>query len=350
MELKKFWNNKKVFLTGHTGFKGAWLTLILHELGAKVTGYSSDVPTTPSVYERARSSELLEKDHRGDICDLHHLRKALMESSAEIVFHLAAQSLVRTSYADPIATYQTNVMGTLNVLMACHEAQSVKSIVTVTSDKCYHNEDLNRSFSEQDKLGGHDPYSSSKACAEIISASIRSSFLEKTNKNMATVRTGNVIGGGDWAADRLIPDFMRAYVSGERFVMRNPASLRPWMHVLEPLAAYLTLAEKNYQGGGFTDAFNLGPDVQNYSQVSEVIDLLKGHFPDHPGIQVSAGSGDFHEAKTLRLDCTKAKTKIGWTPRLDLKQVIELTAECYRADFAGEDFRELALKQIRNYF
>ncbi len=347
--MRSFWKDKKVFVTGHTGFKGVWLTLMLHELGAKVTGYSSGIPTSPSIFELTKASELLVRDHRTDICDLNGLRQALQESGAEIVFHLAAQSLVRPSYADPFSTYSTNVMGTLNVLMAAYETDSVKSIVNVTSDKCYKNDELQISFSEDDKLGGHDPYSSSKACAEILSASIRSSYLQSKNKNLATVRAGNVIGGGDWATDRLVPDFMRAYSSGEKFKIRNPASIRPWQHVMEPVSAYLLIAEKNYQGPDFAEAFNIGPESSANCPVSDVVQMFLKYFPDHAGIDSAEMTIQVHEAKFLMLDCTKAKNRLGWKPKLDLEKAVKLTADWYRAEFDGKNLRNLSLQQIRDY-
>jgi CDP-glucose 4,6-dehydratase len=349
MNTNSFWKNKKVFVTGHTGFKGAWLTLMLHELGAKVTGYSSNVPTEPSFFELTRCSELLDRDHRGDIRDLDKVKSALKESKAEIVFHLAAQSLVRPSYADPFTTFGTNVMGTLNVLMAANEVESVKSLINITTDKCYENKETQKSFSEEDKLGGHDPYSGSKACAEILSASIRSSFLDKNNKHMATVRAGNVIGGGDWAQDRLIPDIMRAFITREKFKVRNPSSTRPWQHVMEPIGAYLLLAEKNYVTSDFAEAFNIGPESSDHATVLDLTRMFLGHFPDHPGMDTQGISSELHEAKTLMLDCTKARTKLCWKPKLHLKEAVKLTAEWYRAQLERKDLRELTLNQIRNY-
>lgn len=347
--MSSFWKDRTVFLTGHTGFKGAWLTLMLHHLGAKVTGYSLDIPTDPSVFELTHAKDLLVKDHRGDIRDFEKLKNALSESQAEIVFHLAAQPLVRLSYADPFTTYSSNVMGTLNLLMACNEVSSVKSIVNITTDKCYENLEVNRGYTEDDNLGGHDPYSSSKACAEIVSSSIRRSFLAGKGKHMSTVRAGNVIGGGDWAMDRIIPDFMRTYSSGEKLILRNPQSTRPWQHVMEPLWVYLMLAEKNFAGPEYSEAFNIGPEKEDNRPVVDVVNTLLKYLPDHPGVDAAGIKGLVHEANLLMLDCSKAKKRLGWKPKLNLDGALKLTGEWYKAQFDKKDMREVTLKQIREY-
>lgn len=347
--MSSFWKDKKVFLTGHTGFKGAWLTLMLHQLGAKVTGYALDIPTDPSVFELTNAKELLIKDHRGDIRDYEKLKGALIESQAEIVFHLAAQPLVRLSYADPFITYSTNVMGTLNILMACNESSSVKSIVNITTDKCYENHEVNRGYTEGDNLGGHDPYSSSKACAEIVSSSIRRSFLAAKGKHMSTVRAGNVIGGGDWAMDRIIPDFMRSYLAGDKLVLRNPRATRPWQHVMEPLWVYIMLAEKNFAGPEFSEPFNIGPEKEDNRPVIDVVNTLLKYLPDHPGVDSTGIKGQVHEANLLMLDCSKAKKRLGWKPKLNLDGALKLTGEWYKAQFDKKDMREITLKQIREY-
>ena len=347
--MKSFWKGRSVFVTGHTGFKGAWLTLMLHELGAHVTGFSLDVPTDPSVFEQARCGEILRKDIRGDIRDFTKVREALDASKAEIVFHLAAQPLVRLSYSDPFTTYNTNVMGTLNVLMACHASSSVKSIVNITTDKCYENHEVNRGYTEGDHLGGHDPYSSSKACAEILSSSMRRSFLSAAGKHMSTVRAGNVIGGGDWAIDRLIPDFMRAYIGKEMLKVRNPNATRPWQHVMEPLLVYLLLAEKNYAGPEFSEPFNIGPEKEDNRKVIDVLQALQKWLPDHKGIEVVGSAGEVHEAGLLMLDCSKLKSKLGWKPKLHLETSLKLTGEWYKASLGETDMREFSLNQIRGF-
>lgn len=347
--MSSFWKDRKVFLTGHTGFKGSWLTLMLHHLGAKVTGYSLDIPTDPSVFELTSAKELLVKDHRGDIRDFEKLNSALSESDSEIVFHLAAQPLVRLSYADPFTTYSSNVMGTLNLLMACNEVSSVKSIVNITTDKCYENLEVNRGYTEGDNLGGHDPYSSSKACAEIVSSSMRRSFLAGKGKHMSTVRAGNVIGGGDWAMDRIIPDFMRTYSSGEKLILRNPQAIRPWQHVMEPLWVYLILAEKNFAGPEYSEAFNIGPEKEDNRPVVDVVNTLLKYLPEHPGVDATGIKGLVHEANLLMLDCSKAKKRLGWKPKLNLDGALKLTGEWYKAQFDKKDMREVTLKQIREY-
>lgn len=347
--MSSFWKDRKVFLTGHTGFKGAWLTLMLHHLGAKVTGYSLDIPTDPSVFELTNAKELLVKDHRADIRDFEKLNSALSESESEIVFHLAAQPLVRLSYADPFTTYSSNVMGTLNLLMACNEVSSVKSIVNITTDKCYENLEVNRGYTEGDNLGGHDPYSSSKACAEIVSSSMRRSFLAGKGKHMSTVRAGNVIGGGDWAMDRIIPDFMRTYSSGEKLILRNPQATRPWQHVMEPLWVYLILAEKNFAGPEYSEAFNIGPEKEDNRPVVDVVNTLLKYLPEHPGVDATGIKGLVHEANLLMLDCSKAKKRLGWKPKLNLDGALKLTGEWYKAQFDKKDMREVTLKQIREY-
>lgn len=347
--MNSFWKGRKVFLTGHTGFKGSWLTLMLHELGAEVTGYSLDVPTDPSIFELARCKEILRSDIRGDIRDFEKLKAALIASKAEVVFHLAAQPLVRLSYADPFTTYSSNVMGTLNLLMACKDSPTVKSIVNVTTDKCYENHEVDRGYSEEDHLGGHDPYSSSKACAEIVSSSIRRSFLAASGKHLSTVRAGNVIGGGDWAMDRLIPDFMRAFAAGEKLKVRNPASTRPWQHVLEPLNAYVLLAEKNFQGPEFSEAFNIGPEKEDNRRVIEVLNTLLKYLPTHKGIDITGSDGQVHEANLLMLDCSKAKRRLSWKPKTNLETAIRMTGEWYEAAFKKKDMQEFSLNQIREF-
>lgn len=349
LEMNSFWKDKNVFLTGHTGFKGVWLTHMLHYLGAKVTGYSLDIPTEPSAFVLTRASELLVSDHRGDIREYDKLKRALADSGAQIVFHLAAQPLVRFSYADPFTTYSTNVMGTLNILMACNEVDSVKSIVNITTDKCYENHETSRGYTESDHLGGHDPYSSSKACSEIVSASIRSSFLAARGKHLSTVRAGNVIGGGDWAMDRIIPDFMRSYLAGEKLFLRNPQATRPWQHVMEPLWVYILLAEKNFAGPEFSEPFNIGPDREDNRPVIEVVTILQKYLIDHPGIDSTGMKNQVHEANLLMLDCAKIKKRLGWKPKLNLDNALKLTGEWYKAQFEKQDLRAVTMKQIKDY-
>lgn len=346
---KAFWKNKRVFITGHTGFKGSWLVMMLKDAGAIVGGYSKDIPTNPSAFESCKISEILEKDYRGDIADFEKFKSALKEFKPEIMFHMAAQPLVRLSYSDPFDTYRTNVMGTLSVLMAANECELLSTIVNITTDKCYENKEWRWGYREIDNLGGHDPYSSSKACAEILSASIRDSFLTKSKKKMATVRAGNVIGGGDWAADRIIPDFMRAFEKKEKLQIRNPKATRPWQHVMEPLDGYLTLAEKMYSDEKFVGAWNFGPEDKDAQPVEKVVATLHKFLPSHPGIEVVGNQGQPHEANFLKLDCSKAKSLLNWYPRFDLEVALKFTAAWYQCLFEGGDLRLKTWEQIHAY-
>jgi CDP-glucose 4,6-dehydratase len=346
---KAFWKGKRVFVTGHTGFKGSWLVLFLKDAGAIVGGYSKDVPTNPSIFELCKISEFLESDDRGDITEHEKLKKTLNSFKPEILFHLAAQSIVRLSYQDPFSTYNTNVMGTLSVLMAANECSSVSTIINITTDKCYENREWDRGYLELDHLGGHDPYSSSKACAEILSASIRDSFLVKNNKRMATVRAGNVIGGGDWAADRIIPDFMRAFQKKEKIQIRNPLAIRPWQHVMEPLDGYLNLAEKLYADNKYSGAWNFGPDDKDCQKVEYIISKLLRLIPEHKGFEVLGSVDAPHESQCLKLDCNKAKSLLNWYPKMDLETVLKLTSSWYQTYFSGGDLRSMTLEQIHAY-
>jgi CDP-glucose 4,6-dehydratase len=326
-----FWAGRRVLLTGHTGFKGSWLALWLASLGAEVTGFSAPPPTTPSLFELAR----LGGDVRsviGDVRDRDAVARVVGDARPEVLLHLAAQPLVRASYADPIATYDVNVMGTANLLEAARGAD-LSSVVVVTSDKCYENRELARPFVEDDPLGGHDPYSSSKAAQEIVSASFRDSY----DLPLATARAGNVIGGGDFGVDRLVPDAMRAAASGSVLRVRNPDAVRPWQHVLNPLHGYLLLAERAERGG-----WNFGPADDETRPVSWVVDRL--------GVAWEPDPGDHpHEAHHLSLDSTKARTRLGWAPRWNLERGLDATAEWYAAHREGADVREVVLRQIGEY-
>jgi CDP-glucose 4,6-dehydratase len=347
---KAFWKGRRVFVTGHTGFKGSWLVMMLHQLGAKIYGYSLDIPTTPSLFDLCEVSALLEEDFRGDICDLEKLKSSMLKSAPEVVFHLAAQPLVRLSYNDPFTTYNTNVMGTLNVLMSAFYTPEVKSILSVTTDKCYENKEWEKGYTEEDELGGHDPYSSSKACAEIVSKSIRSSFLAKSNKVMATARAGNVIGGGDWAQDRLIPDFMRSFLKNETLEIRSPGSTRPWQHVMEPLRGYIDLAEACYNNPKYAQAWNLGPNDEDCKSVEYIVNHLAEIMPNHrPGINILSQNQGPHEANFLKLNCSKIKKELGWVPYLNLNQSLALTAEWYLAYFEKKQLKEFTAQQIKTY-
>jgi CDP-glucose 4,6-dehydratase len=348
----EFWRTKRVFLTGHTGFKGGWLSLWLQNLGAEVIGYSLAPPTQPNLFDLADVKHGM-KSIRADILDLEHLRRALRDHSPEVVFHLAAQSLVRRSYDDPSGTYATNVLGTAHILDAARAAPSVRSIVIVTSDKCYENREDHRAYRESDRLGGADPYSSSKAAAEIVTAAFRKSFFISANGETATgvasARAGNVIGGGDWAADRLIPDVMRAVLEGKDLLIRHPQAIRPWQHVLEPLSGYLTLAEKLWQDPErFSESWNFGPNESENLSVSTLLECLRALWG--PGLTWQFDDGTHpHEASYLSLDCTKSKLKLGWEPRWNLNSALEATVQWYKAHQSHQDVRVLAQEQIRSY-
>jgi CDP-glucose 4,6-dehydratase len=346
---KGFWKGKRVFVTGHTGFKGSWLVMMLKEAGAVVGGYSREIPTQPSIFESCKVSELLEVDFRGDIADHELFKRSLHSFSPEVLFHLAAQPLVRLSYKDPFDTYQTNVMGTLSVLMAANECSSIKTIVNITTDKCYENKEWHWGYREIDPVGGHDPYSSSKACAEILSASIRDSFLSNSNKRLATARAGNVIGGGDWADDRIVPDFMRAFQRNEKIQIRNPYATRPWQHVMEPLDGYLTLAEKLHEDEKYVGPWNFGPEDEDCRNVDFIVNTLHKFMPEHKGIAVVGNQNQPHEAQFLKLDCSKAKAILKWTPKLHIDSALKFTCDWYQAYFSGKDTRAKTLEQIHAF-
>jgi CDP-glucose 4,6-dehydratase len=348
----QFWRDRRVFLTGHTGFKGGWLALWLQSVGAKVAGYSLDPPSRPSLFALANVDDGMESVH-GDILDLEHLCRAMDESHPEIVFHLAAQSLVRHGYAAPIETYATNVLGTAHLLESVRRVPSVRAVVIVITDKCYENREDGRPFCESDRLGGVDPYSSSKAAAELVTAAYRQSFFSNIKGREATgvasVRAGNVIGGGDWAADRLIPDIMRAACEGREVPIRNPHAIRPWQHVLEPLSGYLTLAEKLYcQPATFSEGWNFGPDDSDALPVSAIVERMGELWGPAMTWKVDGGPHP-HEAHFLRLDCAKAKTRLGWQPRWNINRALEATVQWYKAQQTQANMRCETLAQIRSY-
>jgi CDP-glucose 4,6-dehydratase len=340
-----FWRGKKVFLTGHTGFKGAWASLLLRRLGASVYGYALPPNHPSSLFVTAG----IEGDvhHRiADIRDLDILRGALSEAKPDIVIHMAAQALVRLSYAEPVETFATNVMGTVNLLEAARHLPSVKAILIVTSDKCYENNGGQAAFREDDRLGGDDPYSNSKACAELVTHSYRQSFFAKPGSaRIATARAGNVFGGGDWAPDRLVPDAMQAFLDGEALRIRNPNSVRPWQHALDPVLGYLTLVERLANDESFIGGWNFGPDAASEVPVKTVVDRLIELWGDGAGWIADEGPHP-HEAAYLRLDCDKARTRLNWTPRLDLAQGLALTVDWYKALQHGRDLRQFSLEQI----
>jgi len=342
-----FWYNKRVLLTGHTGFKGSWLALWLHRLGAQVTGISLPPVTSPSLFDLAKIYELSDS-HFCDIRDSESLVKLVCSAQPEIVFHLAAQPLVRYSYLKPIDTFSTNVMGTVHVLDALRGLESLKAVVMVTTDKVYRNNEWHWPYREDDVLGGQDPYSASKAASEIVIASYRDSFLAKHDVVVASARAGNVIGGGDWSANRLIPDAVRSWQKGEALKIRRPNAIRPWQHVLEPLAGYLILAEQLYTNVSLAGAYNFGPPSHEASTVREVIQLAQTAYKSGSVIYGDGTEGP-HEAGWLALDIAKAQQKIGFEPRLSLCNAIEQTIMWYRSQYSGFDARKLCENDIDVY-
>lgn len=340
---RDFWAGRRVFVTGHTGFKGAWLATWLRRLGAQVTGYALAPPTVPSLFALAHLEDQM-TSLLGDVRDFDALRNALVASSPSVVFHLAAQSLVRASYEDPIGTYSTNVHGTANLLQACRDIGSIRAIVIVTSDKCYANRGIREGYREDDPLGGDDPYSSSKAAAELVTAAYRRSFFR--DAMVASVRAGNVIGGGDWAADRLIPDLVRALQQGEPVRIRNPHATRPWQHVLDPLHGYLMLAERVTADARFASAWNFGPDAHGEPVIAVVEKLLAMWGEGRVEIDARVAAA---EAAVLHVDSTRAKTQLGWSPRLPLQETLEWTARWYRAQAAGAPAEELMARDLAAY-
>lgn len=344
------YKNKKIFLTGHTGFKGSWLSIWLAKLGAKVCGYSLEPNTNPSMFNELELAHKIEKSVIGDILDAKNLEKTMREFEPDIVFHLAAQPLVRLSYSEPVITYQTNVIGTLNVLEAARKIPSVKAFVNVTTDKCYENKEVKRGYTEDDPMGGYDMYSSSKGCVEIMSSSYRRSFLQEENTYaMATARAGNVIGGGDWALDRLIPDCIRGINKGIDIEIRNPVAVRPWQHVLEPLSGYLLLGEKLLtEGKKFADGFNFGPDEESVLTVAEVAKKLTEIYGR--GRVVVGEKSPLHEAGLLMLNIEKAKKILDWTPTYNAHRALEKTVDWYKNFYAKDtDMNEYTLNQIKEY-
>lgn len=343
-----FWKSKSVFLTGHTGFKGGWIAHWLNELGGKVYGYALAPPTGANFFTETQLQERIVSSTVGDIRDLENLAKALKQAKPDILIHMAAQPLVRESYSTPVETFASNVLGTVNVLEAARQTGTIKAVVNITTDKCYENNEWLWPYRENDRLGGHDPYSASKACAEIAAAAYRNSFLAEAGIHLASVRAGNVIGGGDWAADRLIPDFLRAIDRSETLTIRSPNAVRSWQHVLEPLSGYLLLAERLYQEGeAFAEAWNFGPNDEDAKPVSWIVDRLCEQIPGSNW--QTEKTKQPHEAGLLKLDSSKSKTKLGWTPRWKLETALSKTVKWHQAWRNQEDMAAVTSEQIYSY-
>lgn len=349
MQDHKFWEGKRVFLTGHTGFKGGWTALWLKKLGASVKGYSLAPDSKRSLFGIARVAEVIES-HIGDIRNFAELAKSMTDFSPEIVIHMAAQPLVINSYSDPVGTYETNIMGTVGLFEAVRHCKSVKAVVNVTTDKCYQNNEWAWGYRENEPMGGADPYSNSKACSELVTSAYRHSFFNhKTNTSLASARAGNVLGGGDWAHHRLIPDALSAFEAGVPVSIRNPDATRPWQHVLEPISGYLMLIEKLYYSENeYAEGWNFGPRDEDNRPVREVMDFLVSQWPTDAA-WVSDGAEHGYEANLLKLDISKAKRRLNWTPRWDLKKTLQAVIDWHFAWRTEEDMQAYSLNQIEEF-
>jgi CDP-glucose 4,6-dehydratase len=344
-----FWKGKKVFLTGHTGFKGSWLSLWLQNMGVLLKGYSLDVNTKPALFTQANVAAEMESEI-GDIRNLEQLTESMVSFSPDILIHMAAQPLVRLSYQEPVDTYTTNVIGTVNVLEAARKCLGLKAIVSVTTDKCYENKEWDWGYRESEPMGGHDPYSSSKGCAELVTSAYRRSFFNSDNTaSLASARAGNVIGGGDWAEDRLIPDILRAFEKSEQVVIRNPLSTRPWQHVLEPLSGYLVLAQELYlNGDDFAEGWNFGPKDEECKPVNWILDQMVTHWGNNASWILDKNNNP-HEAGFLKLDCSKAASRLKWKPKWNLNFTLKSIVEWHQIYSSGSDIKKQCLKEINTY-
>lgn len=345
----KFWEGKKVFITGHTGFKGGWMVLWLKKIGANLKGYSLAPNTEPSLFEVANIKDCIES-HIADIRDLDELKRSMLDFNPEIVIHMAAQPLVLSSYSDPVNTYQTNVMGTVNLFEAVRACKSVKAVLNVTTDKCYENNEWLWGYRENEPMGGYDPYSNSKGCSELVTSAYRQSFFkDKTNVSVASARAGNVIGGGDWAENRLIPDAIRAFNLGVPASIRNPLAIRPWQHVLEPISGYLVLAEKLYNSDNeYAEPWNFGPNDKDSKSVGEVLDFLVAKWPSGAAWEYDSTEKP-HEAQTLKLDISKARTHLDWFPRWNLSKSLQAIIDWNQSWLNGADMKTFSLEQIDSF-
>ena len=348
------YKSRKILITGHTGFKGSWLCLLLNQLGADVYGYALEPPTNPSLFNEARIGELM-TSHIGDIRNLNDLQEVMQKVRPEIVIHMAAQPLVRESYKIPVETYSINVMGTVHMLEACRNTKSVKAIVNVTTDKCYENREWHWGYRENEPMGGYDPYSNSKGCSELVTSAYRNSYFnpkdyEKHGVAVASARAGNVIGGGDWADDRLIPDFIRAISKGEEVRIRSPYAIRPWQHVLEPLTGYLNLAAKLFtEGAQYAQGWNFGPDDNDAQNVGWITKTICDLWGDGASFTIDTNPQP-HEANYLKLDCSKAKAELGWVPKWNIETTLKSIVNWNKAYLKNEDIRKVTESQIKDYF
>lgn len=344
-----FWKDKRVFLTGHTGFKGSWLSIWLKSMGAEVKGYSLEPNTFPNLFSEAKVSQGMDSEI-GDIRNLEQISTSMSSFDPDVLIHMAAQPLVRLSYVEPIDTYTTNVIGTVNVLEAARYCENLKAIVSVTTDKCYENREWDWGYRENEPMGGHDPYSSSKGCAELVTSAYRRSFFNTDQTAaLASARAGNVIGGGDWSEDRLLPDILRAFEKSKPVVIRNPLSTRPWQHVLEPLSAYLFLAESLYkEGQRFAEGWNFGPKDEDCKSVQWILENIKTVWGAGASWQMDEKSNP-HEANFLKLDCSKAKSKLKWVPKWNLEETLERIVHWHRKFMEGASIEEECLKEINQY-
>lgn len=344
-----FWKGKRVFLTGHTGFKGSWLSLWLQMMGADVKGFSLNPITTPNLFTIAKVKENMESEI-GDIRDLNKISESMVNFNPDILIHMAAQPLVRLSYQQPVETYSTNVMGTVNVLEAARKCTNLKSIVSVTTDKCYENKEWEWGYRESEPMGGSDPYSSSKGCAELVTSAYKRSYFNSIDTaSIASARAGNVIGGGDWSEDRLIPDILRAFENKEPVLIRNPYSTRPWQHVLEPLSGYLILAQHLYLfGDEFAEGWNFGPKDEDCKSVNWILDKLVTSWGDGVSWRLDQNINP-HEAKFLKLDCSKALNRLKWKPKWNLEYSLSLIIDWHKSYLANKDMQQECIKEINNY-
>lgn len=343
-----FWRGKRVLLTGHTGFKGSWLSLWLQLMEADLRGVALDPPTVPALFNVARVGAYM--DHKvADIRNYERIAFLMAEFKPEIVIHMAAQPLVRYSYYNPVETYSTNVMGTVHILEAVRQSKSVRAIVNITTDKCYENKEWIWAYREDEPMGGHDPYSNSKGCSELVSSAYRNSFLSSEGIAMATARAGNVIGGGDWASDRLVPDVLRALENNETVLIRNPTAVRPWQHVLEPLSGYLMLAQSLYEHGQvYAEGWNFGPNDEDARTVQWIVERLCYDWGGDPDWSLHGGNHP-HEANYLKLDISKARSRLNWKPRWPLSVALSKIVDWHRSWLAKDDMRAICIAQIIYY-